>query len=482
MTKLKVKTPSAQNFEYDMLVIGSGPAGVYAAVQASKLGKRVAIIEKNADKLGGAWIHTGTLPSKTMREVLATIQSIQFHAGKPWVERLVSDLSFSKLMDRANRVAKSEEDLIRRHLQTNNIAVIHGSGVIEDANTVRVNTTDGKSKLIRTDKVMLATGSRPRRPDNIPFDGWRVVDSDEILNLEQVPKSLVIYGAGVIGCEYACIFGALGVDTTIVDERNNVLQSIDREIAEALKRSMEDLGIKFKMGQKLDHVKTDGPRVTAKFKDFIATSDVFFFSAGRLSNTAHLGLEKIGVRVTDRGAVHVNEFFQTSVNNVYATGDVIGPPALAATSMEQGRFACLHAFDECQRSFPTIFPIGIYTIPELSSVGKTEEEIKAEGLPYVVGHASFDEVARGHIRGDNHGMLKIIAHRETQEILGLHIVGADACNLVHIGQALMLQGAQLHDLVDRMIFNYPTLAEAYRVAAFNALNKLRIDNTEKSVA
>ncbi len=471
--KQPVQPSTPATTAYDMLVLGSGPAGVHAAVQAAKLGKRAAIIEKNPDKLGGAWIHTGTLPSKTLREVLATVQSIQFHAGKPWVERLVADLSFSKIRARATRVAQSEEDLVRRHLHTNNITIIHGTGVLEDHHSVRVVDSQGVSQIYHAEKIMLATGSRPRRPENIPFDGWRIIDSDEILYLDEVPKTLVIYGAGVIGCEYACIFGALGVDTTIVDERQNVLQSIDREVAGALQRSMEDMGIKFRMGQKLENVRAEGPKVVAQFPGLTLESDVFFFSAGRLSNTEHLGLEKNGIRIAARGAVHVNEFFQTSISNIYATGDIIGPPALAATSMEQGRFACCHAFDVCERAFPNIFPIGIYTIPELSSVGKTEEDVQNENIPYVVGHASFEEVARGHIRGDNHGMLKIIAHRDTQEILGLHIVGADACNLVHIGQALMLQGGKLLDLVDRMIFNYPTLAEAYRVAAFNALNKLR---------
>jgi len=453
-------------------VIGSGPAGIHAAVQAAKLRKKVAIIEKTPNALGGAWIHLGTLPSKTLREVLASVHNIRFHVGQNWVRRIVSDLSVPKLLARAREVANQEEQLVRKHLSSNNIQIITGIAQLEDQQTLRVALPEGSSKLIHAVKILIATGSKPRRPSSIPFDGWRIVDSDEILALEQMPKSLVIYGAGVIGCEYACIFSALGIETTIVDERRDILQMLDREVAHELQLSMEDVGVKFKMGFGLKDVQVSGPRVVAKIGDETIESDVFFFAAGRVSTTSRLGLDKLGIKTNDRGAILVNANFQTNVSNIYAAGDAIGPPALAATSADQGRYASCHAFGISTQKFPEIFPIGIYTIPELSSVGKTEEELVAEKAEFVVGRASFEEIARGYIRGDNHGLLKLLVCVKTQRILGIHVVGADACNLIHIGLGMMHSNSPIQDLVSKMIFNYPTLAEAYRVAAFNALNKI----------
>lgn len=459
------------NFEYDLVVIGSGPAGIHAAVQGAKLQKRVAVIEKIPGKIGGAWIHTGTLPSKTMREVLDAIHTIRTHVGVEWVKRIVTDMSSTKLFGRAICVAKQEEELVRKHLASNGVEIIEGQGVIEDRHQLRILTSDGGTRIITTKNILIGTGSRPRRPTEIPFDGWRIVDSDEVLTLEHVPKSIIIYGAGVIGCEYACIFGALGVHTTLVDIRSCMLQTMDQEVTLELQRAIQSLGVEIVLGHKIDNLKVVGPRVSCTVGGKPMESDVIFFAAGRVSNTDHIGLDKLGIKVNDRGAIPVNENFQTSVPNVYAAGDVIGPPALAATSTAQGRHACLHAFGVETAAFPQVYPLGIYTIPELSSVGATEEELKAQNVDYEVGRAHFNEIARGYIAGETHGLLKLLICRKTQKILGLHIIGSGACNLIHIGMAFMLNGGYCQDLVN-MIFNYPTLAEAYRVAAFNALNKV----------
>ena len=376
---------NSEKSSYDLVVIGSGPAGVHAAIQAVKLGKSAAIIEKNPKNLGGAWIHTGTIPSKTFREVLAAIRAIDCHVGNHWVQRLVSNLSTRHLKVRADEVSSDEENLLLRQLQHYGVDIIRGAGFIENRSTVRVNGEGGTSRTIDAGFMMVATGSRPRRPNDIPFDGWRVVDSDEILSLEQIPNKILVFGAGVIGCEYACIFSALGAETVIVDARERIMQYADREISEELKSSMENMGVEFRLGYKLKEIITDGPKVVSRFEQGDIESDLFFFSAGRESSSSKLGLDRVGVEVNNRGAISVNKFFQTAAPNIYAAGDVIGPPALACTSAEQGRIAICHAFGHAEVEFPEVFPMGVYTIPEMSSVGKSEEEVKAEGIEYVVG-------------------------------------------------------------------------------------------------
>jgi NAD(P) transhydrogenase len=464
----------AQKSEYDLIVIGSGPAGIQAAVQSAKLKKSVCIIEKMPDKIGGAWIYTGTLPSKTIRESLEAIHAIKHHAGQGWVDRVIDDLSTTKLYRRAQKVSHEEESLVRRFTKKNNIEICGGFAAFETENTLKITPPQGEPYTIKGKNFVIATGSRPRRPDNIPFDGWRVVDSDEILRLETVPRHMVIYGAGVIGCEYACIFGALGVETILVDSRDRLLSMADAEVVKSLEKAMTEMGIKVKFKQELKSITPKGPKVTVQLTDETIDTDVLFFAAGRISNSENLGLEKIGVKVNDRGVIAVNDVFQTTVPHIYAAGDVIGPPALAATSAQQGRFCALHAFATIKSEFPKHFPIGVYTIPELSSVGPTEEQLKEQNIDFVVGRAGYSELARGYIKGDNHGMLKLLVERKTHRILGIHIVGEGASNLVHIGLAFMLKDGVANDLIN-MIFNYPTLAEAYRIAAFNALNKIYPD-------
>jgi NAD(P) transhydrogenase len=465
-------TPST---EFDLVVIGSGPAGYRAAMQAAKMNKSIAIVEMTPDRLGGAWIHTGTIPSKTLRESMDTVHAIRSHAGSKWVERIIRDLPAAKLMGQALKVAQYEEALVRKYCDRYKIQIVQGFGTIEDRHTVRVVEASGNGKLLRAENILVATGSRPRRPTEIPFDGWRIVDGDEILKLETVPKSLLVYGAGVIGCEYACIFGALGVDVTIIDGRSTIMQYADQETALALKAVMEKVGIKFALGSKLAEAKTKSASAIAKLESgAVLEAEVLFFAAGRTPNTDRIGLSRLGIKTSERGEIVVNENFQTNVPNVYAAGDVIGLPALAATSNAQGRHAALHMFGAKVKAFPDVFPVGIYTIPELSSVGANEQELVAKGVEYVVGRAGSNEVARGYIRGDEHGLLKLLVCKRTHKILGIHILGHDACNLVHIGLAFMQKGGHAQDFID-MVFNYPTLAEAYRIAAFNALNKIFID-------
>ncbi len=464
----------ATKLEYDMVVIGSGPAGIQAAVQAAKLKKSVCIIEKMPDRLGGAWIHTGTLPSKTIRESLDAIHGIRHHAGAGWVERVINDLSTAKLYARAKQVSADEEALVRRYTEKNRIEIVSGFASFKDTHTVQVTPHDDSPYEVKGKVFVVATGSRPRRPSNVPFDGRRVVDSDQILRLESVPKHMLIYGAGVIGCEYACIFGALGVDTVLVDSRDRLLAMSDAEVVKSLEKAMTEMGVKIRFNEELKSITTNGSKVNVSLSTEAIETDVLFFAAGRISNSENMGLEKLGVSINERGIIAVNDAFQTAVPHIYAAGDVIGPPALAATSAQQGRFCALHAFATIKSEFPKHFPIGVYTIPELSSVGPTEEQLKESGIDYVVGRAYYYELARGYIKGDHHGILKILVERKTHKILAIHIVGEDAANLVHIGLAFMLKDGIANDLIN-MIFNYPTLAEAYRIAAFNALNKIYPD-------
>ena len=472
-------TDNKPNTSYDLTIIGSGPAGIYAALEAGKMGKKVAIVERNPKNIGGTWIHTGTLPSKTFREVLAAIRSVDSHVGSHWVNRLVNNLSTLRLQNRADDVSQDEEKLMHARLKDASVDIIRGSGFVESTHSIRVYDPEHGSQLLETDYILIATGSRPRRPENIPFDGWRVVDSDEILSLEQLPQSILVFGAGVIGCEYACIFRALGVDVTIVDARSRIMQTSDREIADELKRAMENVGVCFKLGYRMTSIDFDGPKVNTSFEQENIKSDLFFFAAGRESCSDRLGLERVGVHISERGMIQVNNYFQTNIANIYAAGDVIGPPALASTSTEQGRIAAAHAFGT-KLSFPEVFPLGIYTIPEMSSVGRNEEELTEAAIPYIVGKAKYSEIARGYIRGDSYGLLKLIVCEKTRTILGVHIVGADACNLIHIGQCCMLMKMPIDTLVDDVIFNHPTLAEGYKIAASNALEEMARRQSKQS--
>ncbi len=471
-------SPDSLQRDFDLIVIGTGPAGIHAAVQAAKIHKRVCIIEKDPKNIGGSWIHTGTLPSKTLREGLAAIRAIQEHVGKHWVNRMVDDLQTGKLFARARAVSAQEEVLLQEHINSNRIHVQQGFGSVENDFSVRVVSPKFESMILSTEFILIATGSSPDRPAHIPFDGWRIVDSDDIFNLENIPKMMTIYGAGVIGCEYACIFAAMGVDVTLVDGRAQILQYCDQEVIRELRSFMEAMGVKFKLGVRISHLAINGPKVNISIGEDSLETDVLFWAGGRVPATSHLGLERLGIELDHHGSIKVNENFQTAVGNIYAAGDAIGPPALAATATEQGRFVACHAFGTNLGRFAKDFPIGIYTIPECSMVGKTEEALIREGREYVVGRAQYKEIARSTIGGKRHGLLKLLICSKTHKILGIHIVGEDACNLVHIGLAFMTKGGHAQDLIN-MIFNYPTLAEGYRIAAFNGLNKIFTDGVIK---
>ena len=455
---------------YDLAIIGSGPAGVSAAVQAAKLGKRVCVIEKDFESIGGAWIQTGTLPSKTLREVLAMTNSVRAQSGSQWSERIVQDMLAGRLFERARQAAQRQEEHVRRYLAKNGVELIAGEGALKDAQSLTVQR-EKNTRVITAKRILIATGSRPRRPESVPFDGWRVIDSDEVLRLEQAPRKILIYGAGVIGCEYACIFAALGVETLIADSRPNIMPGIDLEVAAELRDAMQEMGVQFLLERELHTIKTDGVEVEVKLNDETHKTDVFFFAAGRIANSDRINASAAGVKCDARGLIVVNADFQSSVPSIYAAGDIIGAPALAATSSHQGRVAASNAFDMHGLSFPRNYPIGVYTIPELSSVGETEEQLIATGREYVVGRAGYSEIARGYIRGDSYGKLKLLVCRRTHKLIGLHIVGEGACELIHIGMVFMEKNCTAQDLL-HVVYNYPTLAEGYKIAAFNALNKI----------
>jgi len=463
--------------DFDLIVIGSGSAGIHAAIQAAKIHKHVCIIERDPQRIGGSWIHTGTLPSKTLREGLAAIHSLNEHVGKHWVHRLVHDLQRGRLFEHAHQVSIQEELILREYIKENRIEMLQGIGTLENQNAVRVLSNTG-SKILSTDFIFIATGSRPDRPEHIPFDGWRVIDSDDVFNLETIPKSMVIYGAGVIGCEYACIFAAMGVDLTLVHGRESILQYCDQEIVKELQSFMQNLGVKFKLGTRISQMNVEGSQVKISLAQETIECDVMFWASGRNPVTENLGLEKMAIPYDKNRAILVNENFQTPIPNIYAGGDAIGPPALAATASQHGRFVACHMFGTNLGNFPKDYPIGIYTIPECSMVGLTEEALIREGREYVVGRASYKEVARSIIGGQTHGLLKMLIDKKTHQILGIHIVGDDACNLVHIGLAFMTKNGHAQDFIN-MVFNYPTLAEAYRIAAFNGLNKIFPDGVIK---
>lgn len=464
--------------EFDLIVLGSGAAGIHAAVQASKLHKRVCIIEHNPDHIGGTWIHTGTLPSKTLREGLASIHSVKEHLGENWVQRLVHDLHTGKLFQYAQSVSKQKEIHMQDYLKSHGVQVLRGFGTLENRNAIRVNS-DLETRVLTSHFIFIATGSHPLRPNNIPFDGWRVIDCDDIFHLKTIPQSIAIYGAGVIGCEYASIFAAMGVKVTLIHSREKILSYCDYEMVKELCGFMEKLGVAFKLGRNIESIKVEGPQVKASLGNESIESDVFLWASGRVPRSDHLHLEKLGIDCDKYKAILVNEDFQTKVPNIYAAGDVIGPPALAATAAQQGRFIAHHAFGLNLGSFPKDYPIGIYTIPECSMVGKTEETLMHEGVDYVVGRAHYKDVTRSILAGQNHGLLKLIIDKKTHKILGIHIVGEDACNLVHIGLAFMTKNGHAQDFVN-MVFNYPTLAEAYRIAALNGLNKIFKDGVIKA--
>ncbi len=455
---------------FDFLVIGAGPAGQRAAIQAAKLGKRAGIIEKRA-VVGGVAVHTGTIPSKTLREAVLYLSGWSQRGFYGRSYRVKPDLSIDDLMHRLNVTLGHEVEVMQHQLARNGVSVIEGSAAFTGPHGLRVDT-GGAVREYEADAILIATGTHPVRPEGIVFDAERVLDSDDILELKSIPRSLTVIGAGVIGVEYASIFSALDVKITLVDGRESMLDFLDKEIVDELQHHLRDHNVVLRMGENVASVERAGEQVIVRLesgKRF--KSDVVLFAAGRAGSTDRLALEQAGLSADSRGRLRVNEHYQTEVGHIYAAGDVIGFPSLASTSMEQGRIAARHAFGCSGCTAPSVFPFGIYAVPEISMVGKTERELTQEKIPYEVGVARLRETARGQILGLQEGVLKMIFALEDGRLLGVHVLGEGATELVHIGQAALQLGATL-DYFLESVFNYPTLAEAYKIASLDAANRM----------
>ena len=460
-----------KQFDYDMVIIGSGPAGQRAAIQAGKLGKRVAVVEGNP-RFGGVCLHDGTVPSKSFREAIMHLSGFRERAHYGQAYRVKEDISMTDLTSRCSGIESECEQTVRSQIIRNKVQIIEGFAQFEDAHHVRVIGANFE-KLLSTEFVLIATGTRPVRPAAFEFDGRIIHDSDTILHFADMPKTMSIVGGGVIGCEYGSMFAALGVKVTIVEARSTVLGFVDREMVEALVYTMRQHKVQIITDDKVIRcaVSPDGRAVTYLESGKRVVTDILLVSAGRQGNVEKLNLQSVGIKPTDRGTIAVNENFQTSVENIYAVGDVVGAPALASTGLEQGRRAACHAFGLRDKSSSIPLPFGVYTIPEIAMIGKTESELSSKRVPYEVGIARFGELDRGKIIGDDCGVLKILFDRHSLKILGVHIIGESACELIHVGQAVMgLDGGI--DFLAQAVFNYPTLAQAYKTAALDGLNKV----------
>ncbi|WP_335982587.1 MULTISPECIES: Si-specific NAD(P)(+) transhydrogenase [Streptomycetaceae] len=458
--------------DYDILVIGSGPGGQKAAIAAAKLGRRAAIVDRPAS-LGGVSLHTGTIPSKTLREAVLYLTGLNQRDLYGQSYRLKDDITIGDLTARTEHVVGREVDVIRSQLSRNQVQLLPGTGRFLDEHTVAVTDAAGRERAVTADFVVVATGTRPARPASVEFDDRTVLDSDSVLSMDRVPRSMVIVGAGVIGMEYASMFAALGSKVTVVEQREGMLGFCDGEVVEALKYHLRDLAVTFRFGETVAAVERhERGTLTVLASGKKIAADAVMYSAGRQGLTDGLCLDRAGLAADKRGRIAVDEHYRTAVPHIYAVGDVIGFPALAATSMEQGRTAAYHAFDEPVHGMPELQPIGIYTIPEISFIGRTEDELTEAAVPFEVGVSRYRELARGQIIGDAHGMLKLLVSPTDRRLLGVHCFGTGATELIHIGSAVMGCGGTVDYLVDA-VFNYPTLAESYKVAALDVTNKIR---------
>jgi NAD(P) transhydrogenase len=458
--------------KYDLVVIGSGPAGEKGAAQAAYFGKKVAVVERG-EWIGGVCVNTGTIPSKCLREA-ALYYSGLLRRGLFGIDySLRAGLTVQDWMHRKDVVVELERKKVKENLILHRIDFIRGTACFEDAHTLAVQKPEGETERIYGDIILIATGSRPSRPPGIPFDTECVFDSDTILHMDRIPKSMIVVGGGVIGCEYASIFTALGVKVTLVDGRERPLSFLDEEISNCLAERLTAWGLQLvaKARPASTERRDSAVRLTLASGQ-VLEAETALFSTGRAAVVDGLGLERPGVEMSPYGLVKVNEAFQTSVPNIYAAGDVIGFPALASTSMEQGRVAVCHAFKiTYKQRVPEMLPLGIYTIPEISAVGETEESCEKKGIAYEVGRAHYSNNARGMIIGDTGGMLKLVFRRDDRRLLGVHIIGEGATDLVHIGMMAMEFGGRLDNLIDS-VFNYPTLSETYKAAAYDGLGNL----------
>jgi len=463
---------SSHSFDYDLLVVGSGPGGQKAAIAAAKLDRRVALVERRS-MVGGVCINTGTIPSKTLREAVLYLTGLSMRDLYGQNYRVKQDITVTDLLARTQHVIGREIEVVRSQLFRNGVDLLAGTASFTDEHSVAVLAENGTERRVSADKIVLATGTRPVRPSSVAFDDVRILDSDGILDLTTIPRSLVVVGAGVIGIEYASMFAALGSRVTVVEARDRMLDFCDSEVIEALTFHLRDLSVSFRFGETVAAVEAnDNGTVTTLASGKKIPADAVMYSAGRQGATGELLLEKAGLSADARGRIAVGPNYQTGVDHIYAVGDVIGFPALAATSMEQGRLAAYHACGEPANSLVSLQPIGVYTIPEISYCGQTEDELTDSSIPYEVGISRYRELARGQIIGDTYGMLKLLVSTRTRRLLGVHVFGSHATELVHLGQAIMTCDGRVDQLVDT-VFNYPTLSEAYKVAALDAVNKLR---------
>jgi NAD(P) transhydrogenase len=457
---------------YDMLVIGTGPAGQKAAIQAAKLGNKVAIIERK-QVVGGVSINTGTIPSKSLREAVLYLSG--FHQRNLYgaAYRVKQDITMEDLLFRTNYVVNEEVQIIQHQMARNHVDLIYGTATFQGPHGLAI-CRDREVIEHTADYIVIAVGTKPSRPAEVPFDGQTVIDTDELLKLKSLPTSMIIVGGGVIGSEYASILATIGIKVTLIDRRPALLEFADREIVEALQRQMGEIGVTVILGEEVQSIETSNAlsdvRITLSGGRII-TAPLLMYSAGRIGATESLELDKVGIKPDARGRLRVNEHYQTAIPYIYAVGDIIGFPALASTSMHQGRLAACHAFGLPTEDETFLLPFGIYSIPEISMVGHSENELNRDGIPYETGIARYREIARGKLIGDDTGMLKLIFHRTTRRLLGVHAIGEGATELIHIGQAVMAYRGKIDYFVEH-VFNYPTLAECYMVAALAGLNRL----------
>ena len=456
---------------YDLVVIGSGPAGQKGAICAAKLGRKVAVIDRQ-DRIGGVSLHTGTIPSKTLREAVLYLSGFRQRTfyGKDY--RLKEQISVADLSQRVRPVLSHEVEVVRAQLKRNGVETLHGAATFVDPHTLEIASSAG-TRRVHGERILIACGTRPAHNAEIPFDGKRVFNSDQLKEVEAIPRHLIVVGAGVIGLEYASMLTALGGQVTVIDARPVMLDFVDQELVDALTYHMRRHGVTFRLGEKVVSVTLLGERVIAVLESGkTVQADALLYAVGRQANTDGLNLEAAGIQADARGRIAVNEFYQTAVPHLYAAGDVVGFPSLASTSMEQGRLASNHMFATPFKLSADLLPYGIYTIPEISMVGKNEQELTRARIPYEVGLARYEELAKAQMIGDQIGILKILFDPTSLKLLGVHAIGENAAEIIHIGQAVLSLGATIEYFRDT-VFNYPTLAEAYKVAALDGLNKLR---------
>jgi NAD(P) transhydrogenase len=457
--------------QYDLIVIGSGPAGQRAAIQGAKCGRRVAVVEQR-EMVGGVCINTGTIPSKTMREAVLHLTGFSAHGIYGDNYRVKERITMGDLIFRVNHVIKTESEVTESQLNRNGVDLVRGRATFEDGTHVKVTNTAATFHLTAPNTI-IACGTKPAFSPLVPVNGRNILNSDQILHMPEIPKTMIVVGGGVIGVEYACMFAVLGVRVILVEKRPRLLEFADLEMVEALSYHLRDRRVTMRLNEEVASVeeKADGGVVANLQSNKRISADALLYAVGRQGAVDDLNLAAAGIETDNRGRIAVDSEYRTKVPHIYATGDVIGFPSLASVSMEQGRLAAANAFGVQTHTNPAFYPYGIDTIPEISFIGKTEEQLTDDDVPYEVGVAYYRETARGQIRGDTTGRLKIVFHRDTREILGVHIIGDSAAELLHIGQAAMILKGTVDYFIDT-VFNYPTLAECYKQAAFNGVNKL----------